>query len=74
MKKRVSKSAGKIDKIVTWVIIWTAVASMIWLSKTKKWQEVTRWIKQRSNGFLAKIKKFLGKTTIFIIKIFNRKK
>lgn len=73
MKKRVSKSAGKIDKIVTWVIIWTAVASMIWLSKTKKWQEVTRWIKQRSNGFFAKIKKFFGKTTIFIIKIFNRK-
>ena len=73
MKKRVSKSAGKIDKIVTWVIIWTAVASMIWLSKTKKWQEVTRWIKQRSNGVFAKIKKFFGKTTIFIIKIFNRK-
>ena len=70
-KKRVKKSAWKIDKIVTWVIIWTAVASMVWLSQTKKWKEVTKDIKQKSSWFFSRINKFFWKTTLFILKIFN---
>ncbi|ATU05243.1 hypothetical protein BKN14_02185 [Candidatus Gracilibacteria bacterium HOT-871] len=73
-KKRVKKSAGKIDKIVTGVIIGTAVASMVGLSQTKKGKEVTKDIKQKSSGFFSRINKFFGKTTLFILKIFNRNK
>lgn len=39
------KSMRKVDKIVTWLIIWWAVASIFWVaSQTKKWKEVTaKW-------------------------------
>lgn len=60
-KKNVRASAKKFDKIITWVIVWTAVASMFWLSKTKKWKklswkisEKTWWIAKKSYGFLWK--------------------
>lgn len=68
------KSVKKLDKIITWVVIWTAVASMVWLSQTKKWKEVTNEIKQKSTWLFSKIKKFYWKTMLFAIKIFNKKK
>lgn len=74
LNKKVKKSANKIDKIVTWVIIWTAVASMVWLSKTKKWKEVTKWIKEKSNSFFSRINKFFWKSMLFFMKFFNRNK
>jgi hypothetical protein len=39
------KSMKKVDKIVTWLIIGWAVASIFWVaSQTKKWKEVTaKW-------------------------------
>lgn len=73
-KKKVNKSASKIDKIVTWVIIWTAVASIVWLSKTKKGKEVTKEIKEKSSWFFWKMKKWYGKTMIFFLNIFSKKK
>lgn len=39
-KKKIDDHAKKIDKLVTWLIIGWAVASMIWLSKTDKWKEI----------------------------------
>jgi len=61
----------KIDKLVTWLIIWWAVASMIWLSKTKKWQEITKDLQKKSSWFFNKIKKFCWKTSIKILDIFD---
>lgn len=73
-RKKVKNSASKIDKIVTWVIIWTAVASVVWLSQTKKWKEITKEIKQKSSWFFGKIKKMYWKSMIFFLNIFNKKK
>ena len=44
------KKAKKIDKLVTGIIIWTAVASIFGLSKTKKWQEVTKELSKKSSS------------------------
>jgi hypothetical protein len=44
------KKVKKIDKLLTWIIIWWAIASIFWLSKTKKWQEVTEKITKKSNN------------------------
>lgn len=74
MRKKVSKSVNKIDKIVTSVIIWTAVASMIWLSQTKKWKEVTEDLKKKWKWFFSKINNFFGKSMLFFLKIFNKNK
>lgn len=78
------KTTKKIDKIVTWVIIWTAVASMIWLSQTKKWKEITweikekskeLWteVKKKSSSFFSNVNQFYWKTFLTILKIFNKK-
>lgn len=52
-KKKVKDGAVKIDKVITWLIVWTAVASMVGLSRTKKWKEVTSnltsWVKKSYN-------------------------
>jgi len=42
------KKVKKIDNLVTGLIIWTAVASIFGLSKTKKWKEVTNEISKKS--------------------------
>lgn len=73
-RKKVKKSASKIDKIVTWVIIWSAVASIVWLSQTKKWKEVTADLKQKSVWVFWKVKKMYWKSMIFFIKIFSKNK
>ena len=39
--KKIDSWARKVDKIVTWIIIWWAVAWLFWLSQTKKWKEIT---------------------------------
>ena len=63
------KKVKKIDKLVTGIIIWTAVASIFGLSKTKKWQEVTQEISKKSNSifwvvyekFCSTMDKIVGK-------------
>lgn len=49
------KKVKKIDKLVTGVIIWTAVASIFGLSKTKKWKEVTNEISKKSKWIFSRI-------------------
>jgi hypothetical protein len=44
------KKVKKIDKLVTWVIIGGAIASIFGLSKTKKGQEVTQEISKKSKS------------------------
>lgn len=73
-RKKMKKSASNLDKLVTWVIIWTAVASIVWLSKTKKWQEVTTDLKKKSSWFFWRIKKMYWKSMIFFIRIFSKRK
>ena len=49
------KKVKKIDKIVTWIIIGSAVASIFGLSKTKKWKEVTQKISTKSKSIFWRV-------------------
>ena len=44
------KKVKKIDKLVTGIIIGSAIASIFGLSKTKKWQKVTQEISKKSKS------------------------
>lgn len=64
--KKINYWTKKIDKIVTWLIIWSALASIFWLANTKKWKEFSNDIKINSSSI---IKKFSIKTIWIIWKI-----
>ena len=49
------KKVKKIDKIVTWIIIGSAVASIFGLSKTKKWKEMTQKISTKSKSIFGRV-------------------
>ncbi len=79
-KKTVKIGANKIDKIITWVIVGTAVASMVWFSKTKKWKTITRNVYQKSSNIFKKswhiFKKsysFFWKAMVWTINFFKKK-
>lgn len=68
------KADKKIDKLVTWLIIWWAVASMVGLSKTKKWKKITDKVSHQTGEYAKKSVWILGKTMVGILSIFNKKK
>jgi hypothetical protein len=69
----VDNQAKKIDKVITGLIIGTAIASMIWLSKTKKWQKVTGNIKDSVEKWYTKWKSLFWKALVMIINFFKKK-
>lgn len=73
-KKKVKDYAKKFDKLITWLIIWWAVVSMIWLSKTEKWKEVTKNVKQASWNIFQKWYKLFWKVLVWWLKIFTKDK
>ncbi len=79
-KKEVDKHAKKFDKLITWLIIWWAVASMIGLSKTDKWKEIKENVKVEWNKAIDEWKvlakkwyKVFWKILVWAIKIINKK-
>lgn len=72
-KKWVSSSANKIDKLITWVIVWTAVASMIWLSQTKKWKKVANSLKDESVKIYKKSYWLFWKCLVSTVNFFKKK-
>ncbi len=68
------KADKKIDKLVTGLIIWWAVASMVGLSKTKKWKKLTEKVWEETGKYAKKSVGVLGKTMVWILSIFNKKK
>lgn len=79
-KKEVDKHAKKIDKLVTWLIIGWAVTSMVGLSRTNKWKEITKNIKNESKevvkwwkNIAKKWYKLFWKVLVWTLKIFNKK-
>jgi len=79
-KKEVDKHAKKFDKLITWLIIWWAVASMIGLSKTDKWKEITKnvqleWTKavKESQKIAKQWYKVFWKVLVWALKVFNKK-
>lgn len=73
-KKKSDKSKSTVDKLVTWIIIGWAVASMVGLSKTNKWQEITKSIQEKWSWVAKKWFSLLGKSMVWVLSIFNKKK
>ena len=72
-RKKVEDSARKIDKIITWLIVWTAVASMIGLSKTWKWKKVSDNITKEWKEVCKKGYSFFWKCLSLTVKFFTKK-
>lgn len=68
----VKNHSNKFDKLITWLIIWWAAASILWLSKTEKWKQITSWIKQ--TWFFKNYYSLFWKSLVKLISIFSKKK
>jgi hypothetical protein len=73
-KKNWLNPTKKIDKLVTGLIIWWAVASMVGLSKTNKWKEISKNIWEKSTSIAKKTFSILGKSMVWVLSIFTKKK
>lgn len=73
-KKKAEKSKSTVDKLVTGIIIGGAVASMVGLSKTNKWKEITKKVQEQSSNVAKKGFSLLGKSMVWVLSIFNKKK
>lgn len=73
-KENKESKAKKLDKVVTWLIIGTAVASMVWLSQTNKWKEVTSEVKKWIKKWYSKSKSAFWTFLVKTIDFFNKKK
>ena len=72
-KKKVEDQARKIDKLITWLIIWWAVASMIGLTKTEKWKQITKKAQSKWSQIVKKWYKFFWEAIVKTLKIFDKK-
>jgi len=72
-KKTVKKSMGGIEKLITWVIIGWAAASIFWLSRTKKWKKITRKCAEAWEKTAKKCISGFGKFTVSCLKFFSKK-
>lgn len=75
--KPLQKSARRVDKIVTWIIIWGAIASVFWLSQTKKWKEITSSVASKITpnvtSWWKKALSLFGKIIAFFVYLFSKK-
>ena len=72
-KEKIERQAKKFDKLITGLIIGSAVASMIWLSKTNKWKEITENIKRESVNVAKKWYSIFWRVLVWVVKVFNKK-
>lgn len=72
-QKTIHKGVKKIDKLVTGLIIWWALASVVGASRTKKWKKVTESISEAGKTWAQKCYEYLGKTIVWVIKFFQKK-
>lgn len=68
--KKIDSWVKKMDKIVTWIIIGSAIASIFWLSQTKKWKEISHEISSKSSQKITSFSKWLFDK---ISKLFSKK-
>ncbi len=73
-KKKKEKATKKIDKLVTGVIIGSAIVSIFWLSKTQKWKEISWGIAKKSRGVFGRLYDLIGKIMWKIIRKHNSQK
>lgn len=81
-KERIGKHAKKIDKLVTGLIIWWAVASVIGFSRKKKNQDIAKKVANKSIDIAKKTTTHVAqksysifwKCFVWILRIFTPKK
>ena len=73
-KKTIWSSVKKIDKLVTGMIIGGAVASMIGLSKTNKWQKITKSVTTGGVNVAKKWYSIFWQVLVKCLSLFNKKK
>lgn len=82
--KKINYWVKKIDRVVTWFIIWGALASIFWLTHTKKWKEISHEVKLKfspsankawkiANRFWLSLIWITWKILAFFAWIFNKK-
>lgn len=71
--KKVKDSAKKVDKMITWLIVWTAVASMVWLSRTEKWKKITNKMWKGIKKGYDKSKWVFWNFLVWVINFFKKK-
>ncbi len=75
--KKLDSWVKKMDKIVTGLILWWAVASIFWLTHTKKWKEVTKEVSKKITPFIWSTSKkaisWFWKTIAFFVSVINKK-
>jgi len=73
-RKKLDSWAKKIDKLITWIIIGSAIASIFGLSQTKKGKEITKDVQEKVTPIMERGRSwlftFLGK----LVGIFSKKK
>lgn len=72
--KKAKKGAKKIDKLVTGLIIWWALASILWVSQTKQGKKTTKKVGGMFKKSYDVWVEYLGKTVIGVVKFFEKKK
>ncbi len=77
-KNKKDSTIKKLDKIITWIIIWWAVASAVWLSKTKKWKEISKKTienieKRVPKKWIKKVLSILWKIALFAISLIKKR-
>ena len=70
----IDKHAKNVDKLVTWLIIWGAIASMIWLSRTDKGKDVAKNVTDGSIWVAKKGYSIFGKVLVWCLKVIAQKK
>ena len=72
-KDNIKHHVRKIDKLVTGLIIGSAIASMIGLSRTNKWKEIKDNITTEGSNIVKKGYRLFWKILFKIISIFSKK-
>lgn len=72
-KRTVKKSFGTMDKIISGIIITWAAASIFWLSRTKKWKNISQKIWDTLKNTSRKWLRLFWKMSLKFLDIFQKK-
>jgi len=73
--KLIKRQAKNMDKLVTGMILWWAIASLFWVAtKTKKWKEITNKVWDISKAQAKKWVSLFWKWLVKVIDLLSKKK
>lgn len=72
-KKTVKKSMWNMDKIITWIIVGWAAASIFSLSRTKKGKKVSKSVLETWSNYGKKAVTIFGELMVKSISAFKKK-